>query len=272
MTTLVVACSPQAVDLTALRQSPPAETNEARFLVLESPPTLDARSTADLGTLRDRLDRLSDERLASRTEARRVAADALPYLSSSPEGLAFLAMAAPRALARGKPAEACPAIGIASNSNRTEAVTSAIRQCLRRLEPSHRSCGCEVIAYDDVLAVPRAEVAYATGTTARLRAPELGLDAILVAEDELDGSTLLRDLSGPVARLTPDGSMMRLVFEDDRGVFEGRAIAEGFRRGRLAQRIYARDEQGRRLSLLIGFAPSELAQSAGAWLAFPPEG
>ncbi len=88
--------------------------------------------------------------------------------------------------------------------------------------------------------------------------------------------TLLRDPSGPVARLVhAEDDRVAVIFERGRlqgHRFEGRRIAMGFRRGRLAERIYATDAEGHRLSLLVGFEPDELAGRAAAWLAWPPEG
>lgn len=53
--------------------------------------------------------------------------------------------------------------------------------------------------------------------------------------------------------------------------FRGTAIEVGWRRGRIAQRLYLQDAAGRRVSLLLGFPPDDLAAYAAAWLAFPPD-
>lgn len=36
-------------------------------------------------------------------------------------------------------------------------------------------------------------------------------------------------------------------------------------------RLYLADARGRRVTLLVGLAPSELAAGAAGWLAFPPD-
>ena len=144
-----------------------------------------------------------------------------------------------------------------------------MRACLSARAADQTDCGCQIVALDDMVTIPAGEAGYATGTTARLRAPSLGLDLLLVAE-EIDGQILLRDLRGVVARLTSgDGEEVRVDFPATKTVFQGRRIPVGFRRGRVAERIYATDNGGNRLSLLIGFEPEELAGGAAAWLAWP---
>ena len=156
---------------------------------------------------------------------------------------------------------------------RARVAREALTRCLDRLGPAREGCGCRVIALDEVVTVPRDETAYATGVSARLRVPGLGLDLVLVAEDGPGPETLLRGLAGPVARLVHgEDDRITVVFEDTGRRFEGQAIPVGFRRGRLAERIYATDAEGHRLSLLVGFEPAELAGHAAAWLAWPGQG
>jgi len=153
---------------------------------------------------------------------------------------------------------------------RAEVAGQALRSCLAQLVPERTGCGCRIVALDDLITVLREETAYATGTSARMRSASLGIDLLLVAEEDADGSTLLRDLRGPVARLVngaDDTVTLSFLATGDR--FEGRRILVGFRRGRIAERIYVVDADGNRLSLLIGFEPDELAGGAGAWLAWP---
>jgi len=186
-------------------------------------------------------------------------------------------------LARGTPEEACPALTTASGADATlagdeaqkrgDVAAVALSACLKQLPPDMPVCGCRVIAVDDMVTVPREQIVYATGTSARLRAPKLGLDLLLVAEDAPDATTVLRDLRGPVAWIDREGDHhVTLRLKDSGRVFEGRSIPVGFRRGRLAERIYAEDGDGEKLSLLIGFDPDELSQHAGAWLAWPKDG
>ncbi|MDT8344517.1 MAG: hypothetical protein RQ752_08785, partial [Thermohalobaculum sp.] len=129
-----------------------------------------------------------------------------------------------------------------------------------------------LLALDGIVTVPRSELSYATGTTAQLSAPALGLDLVIVAEDLGGGLTLLRDLRGPVGLLRhrPDGRVDLALENGDR--FEGESRAIGFRRGRLAEQIGLADQDGRRLTLMIGFSPEELASGAGGTAAERPKG
>lgn len=198
-----------------------------------------------------------------------MSAEEIPFLTGAPDGRRFLAAGLPRALARGEPAAYCPATAVASGTADPEtAAVEALAACLDQvatLAPG-LGCGCRVVALNRALTIPRDETAYATGITARLVSDALGLDLLVVAE-ETDEGTILRDLGGRIADLE-DGERAVLRFTDGTGAFEGPRIPVGFRRGRLGARYYLTDEAGRRLTLLIGFDPDELAAGAGAWLAW----
>ncbi|MEM1346179.1 MAG: hypothetical protein AAGI34_16575 [Pseudomonadota bacterium] len=209
--------------------------------------------------------------LERREGAARVRAEALAWLVGHPEGRRYLSLQAPRALARGAPAARCPAVSVSRAPTTGGAVSQALAQCLARVA-TLPDCGCEVLAYDDILAVPRTEMAYATGTTARLSAPALGLDGLFVAEALGLERVLLRGLGGRLGEAVFDGEGgVQVVLDGASGApaarFEGRDTLIGWRRGRLARRITARDGEGRTLVLLIGFSPEELAAGAGALLA-----
>ncbi|MGF1445537.1 MAG: hypothetical protein ACFBRM_04980 [Pikeienuella sp.] len=218
--------------------------------------------------------------LMRRLEARRVQADSLPWLTGTAPGLAFLAAPAPRAIARGAPAARCPATGLASaatdaGASRTEITRRAAQRCLAALpqRSDTEECGCEILAIDNVVTASLDRFAYATGVTARIKAPGLGIDAIWVAEEDPGGAVLLRDLQGPVGRLTaPAAGRGRLILERSGITLEGRREPVGFRRGRLAERLYLADADGRRAVLLIGFSPDELAEGAAAAFAWPRGG
>jgi len=149
----------------------------------------------------------------------------------------------------------------------------ALQDCLAKLTAEQTDCGCRIVALDDLIMVPREEIAYATGTSARMRSVALGIDLLLIAEEVTGGRTVLRDVQGQVATIEHGANNdITLKFEATGRTFDGYRIPVGFRRGRIAERIYAVDADGNRLSLLIGFEPDELAGGAGAWLAWPPEG
>ena len=241
-----------------------------RILVLPTPPQVVAESTADLPRVRRIMNNLDPNQLARRTGAQLINANAVPWLTGSTYGRFFLKAPPNRVLVRGAPQAFCPTVLTGQGAEPVpDLVARTLEQCL---EQTNAGCGCQVVAAGSVLLVPREEVSYATGVTARIRAPSLGIDGFLVAEEAPDGTILLRDLNRVVGQLRqdPDGAVtLRIAGRDE--LFTGEAHEVGYRRGRLAERVYASDAEGNRVSLLIGFNPSELAEFAGAWLAWPPD-
>lgn len=257
-----------------------------RFVVVDAPPVIEMTADGDAATARARAGALDPERMAARGDSRVVASDALPFLSLSEQGRAYLAATGLKALARGHPADQCPAIGIASSKGegdrsaaRADVAEKALAACrsdlAARVPDRAAGCGCRLLALGSVITVPREELGYATGVTARLRAPALGMDGLMVAEEEPGGPMVLRGFGGRIATVAraSDGTVTVRFEPGGTGggarIYTGEALPVGFRRGRLAERIYARDEDGNRLVLLIGFSPQELAESAGAWLVWP---
>ena len=242
------------------------------FLTMDRPPIIAARDAQSVEVARRLVSRFTPEDLRRRRGARIVDARSIPWLTGSAEGRAFLTAQGRRVLVRGRPAEICPvadAYGSDVDGTVGDLVGGALSSCLENVG---EGCGCEVIAVGSILLVPRETLSYATGISARIRASALGLDGFLVAEDQPDGTTLLRDLSGPVGIVRRTGTdKVLLRIKGRSSVFRGTVRDVGYRRGRLAQRIYAEDEDGDRISLLVGFDPGELAQFAGAWLAWPPD-
>ena len=242
-----------------------------RLLVLKVPPLIAAEDQAGISDARRLMSRLDPAELRDREGARFADANALPWLSGSAAGRAYLAATPQRVLVRGRPAEQCP-VAFAEIDAPTrpvaDLVASGLKKCLENAPPG---CGCQVVAAGSVLLVPRNEISYATGIAARIRVQALKLDGFLVAEETPDGDVLLRDLARPVAKVTREGRDVTVTLAQSGGVYRGQARPVGYRRGRIAERIYATSESGERLSLLIGFDPDELAQFAGAWLAWPSD-
>ncbi|MBY8974998.1 hypothetical protein KHP62_04205 [Rhodobacteraceae bacterium NNCM2] len=244
------------------------------MVLLKNPPVIAAEVGDDLDTAALVAKRSDPATLAMREQASRVRIDMLPYLIGSDEGRAFLQAAGSRALARGEPALSCPATAVVQHAAPVPRETLArevLTACLADLPADRGDCGCRVVAIDDLVSVPREDLAYATGSSARLSIPAQGIDGLLVAEEDAHGNLLLRDLTRQIARVDLEGGERVSVRFENGDTFKGRRIQVGFRRGRLAERIYAENADGQRLSLLIGFEPDELAERAGAWLAWPKD-
>ena len=280
-TGLISGCTKPDENLRSARQPLSESLHTQRMLLPQLRPVITVAHGENMQAALSAAAHLDPDRLANAELSRWAGVDALPLLSSTATGRKFLAAAVPRALAQGVPAEFCPALALAAGTDSgpdsgtgssllTRTVARALSACLEQLDPAATNCGCRIVALGNILTIPREDTAYATGTTARMRVAALGIDLVLVAEDGAPDETLLRDLAGPVARLSRGaGDKITLWLLADGHAFNGASIPVGFRRGRLAERIYATDADGIRMSLLIGFDPDELAQYAGAWLAWP---
>ena len=268
---VLIACTGTQISAGSQRRANPETMDLQRFLVLPRPPEVAAYTPEEIAAARQIMANLSPASLQAREGARIENANALPWLIGSEAGREFLATDQSRILVRGAPREFCPSAMVESGGESVpDLAARALRSCL---EQSPDGCGCEVIAAGSVLLVPQSEMNYATAIAARIRAPSLGIDGFLVAEEAPGDGVLLRDLKGVVGRVERSGDgRVEVRLGPDLIPFEGRSIQVGYRRGRVAERIYATDADGNRVSLLVGFDPNELAELAGAWLAWPRGG
>ena len=272
MFALVATCSDARNPGTSKRERASESVNTQKILTFSRPPIITAMDPAGVETARTLVSRLTPEKLLDRKGARFVAASELPWLGSSPLGRAYLASGPNRILVRGQPQNSCP-IAFRDSSDRKTPIAEVARRVLTRcLDSAPKGCGCRIVAMGNALFTKREEITYATGVSARIRSKSLNLDELLVAEETDNGEILLRDLSGVIGSVEVQNDQIAIVrLKGETAVFTGSVRNVGFRRGRLARRIYAATASGERLSLLIGFDPAELAEFAGGWLAWPPD-
>lgn len=261
---LLAACGNGSIG--TIRSGPPPGT----LLVTEHGFNFAAKDEREVTNIARRLDRTRPEVVNLRGDVTQTGIEAIPFLIGTEIGRNFLAAPFPRVLTRGAPADSCPASALAVGAPgeaRSDVAVRAFEGCFDALRAAGapEDCGCEVIAFDGVVAVAREGMAYSTGTSARMRSPALGVDALLVAEDIGTATTLLRDLVGPVAILRHTAPReVELEFLAEPGVvFRGPAVPQGFRRGRIAEVMTLTDGAGRQVKLAVGFSALELENMAG---------
>lgn len=256
----------------------PVDLGLQRLVLPAAPPRIEAQDAEGVDRAMRLVERYDRHKLEEQRRTRLIEAVQTPLLYEAPAGRRFLSAPGARALAIGDPPEMCPAIGLATSpapAPRAETAAKALNQCLERLALSHSSaeCACRLVALDDTLLAEQTAFSYARGVAARFIGGQGALATTLVAEErpEEDGSGDVRiwflDAVGPkaVARLTEAGKAELAVLEGDNGAltasryYRGRWESEGFRRGRLAEKLYLKDEDGDRLIALIGYSPAELA-------------
>ena len=265
---ILAGCGASTISQGSARPANDESLDLQQFLILAQPPTIAAAKVTEVAAARQKMAQVKPASLQERLDSRIESANALPWLTGSQLGREFLSITGSRVLVRGAPRQFCPTALIEKGTAPVpDLAATALKKCLAQ---SSDKCGCEVIAAGSVLLVPQKEVNYATAIGARIRSSALNVDGFAVAEEGERGSILLRGLDGEIGRVerVDDGSV-RVIMANASGAFQGRSIPVGYRRGRLAERIYATDSEGNRLTLLIGFDPDELASLAGAWLAWP---
>lgn len=250
-------------------------------LVADSPraiPALAASATPDRLAL-----------LAERRRAERIYGADLPFFFESEIGRAYLAAGAGRAIARGEPAESCPAFGSAlQEASPDAAAAKALERCLASRAPGTETrCGCRLMAAGQILFAERAEFAHARAVNARLISLEGAFDVTLIAEPKLeersidllesgaDETVWLLAPDGPAAavNLQPDGAASLVILDGPNDqlravrTYQGRWDAEGYRRGRRAAQVALEDTEGHQAVLLMGYEPEELSRRRAELLA-----
>ncbi|MEM9726193.1 MAG: hypothetical protein AAF909_12135 [Pseudomonadota bacterium] len=167
----------------------PTVIDAARLVQPPQPPTLVARSERDIA---DIVQVARPERLASWkgvNGSEQFEGPQIPFFFESEIGRAYLRSGPGRAVARGEPAESCPLFGVSLDASApTVAAEQALTSCLARRDVAEASCGCRLLAAENVLFAPAEAFSYARAVNAaaipldrdlRPRGPE----AALIAEE-----------------------------------------------------------------------------------------
>jgi hypothetical protein len=221
---------------------------------------------------------LAEAARARQAGSKRIAPASIPLLYNTAWGRRWFTDGAHRAAVRGKPAASCPAFAAITAPERHAAVEQAVGACAQALDASGAAaaCECELIALDDMLLAPLDAFAYAPGVDGRL----LGLGGRhagpLVVREVGDapmpgvGDFVIADVHGAVARGTLSANgRATLELLPDGPVLTGWREREGWRRGRMTERLLLEDPGGRRVIALIGHDPATFARD-GARLALWP--
>lgn len=255
----VMACAPKTAP--DPRLSGPSVDDLNRMASAPGAPTIISRSPGDIAAATNLAARYLGGRLPEARGLRFLEISAIPYLRRSPEGAAFLNLKSPRALARGAPAEICPAAATSSAGAETAigAMEDALNQCLGQLSArgANTSCGCRVMAVDNALVASRRDFVFAPGVSAFMIRSGTGEAERLIAESEPapngGESVVLRNASGAVAVLGLKGGDAELRLRSAPTViWRGPREFFGYRRGRLSERMVLTSDDGKIIRLLIG--------------------
>lgn len=240
----------------------PSGADLERMAAPAAPPSLVASDSIDISSTSAGAATASASRFRELRGTRMVEVSEIPWLRASPEGALFIKSAFPRALARGEPAQSCPAASAsdAGAGSRKEAASSALYKCLEMLErrDAAESCGCRLVAVDDTLLTTQEDFIYAPGVPALMMGPGEPLRLVAETVPPIDGVELvsLRAANGEVARLALGGEVAELLLMNGEK-FSGAREPFGYRRGRLAERLTLTSTEGTKMTLLIGVEASD---------------
>ena len=197
----------------------PTVIQTSRLVQPLRPPSLLAASKRDVDALANvaqpkRLDSWKQERGAKVFEGPQI-----PFFFESELGRAYLRSGPGRALARGEPPEKCPMLGAALDAPTPQAAAaSALKACLERRGRAQKTCGCRLIAAENVLFAPAETFTYARAVSARLiplnrRLKPDGPEAALIAEERYDPR--IQNIEALTAEARGRASGLSIARQDD---------------------------------------------------------